>query len=238
MYLFYKCTDPACAFGVHVSGTADELNILMKQEHICPKCKRVLKYSPTFTGYDKREVMKMGFKEFYGAVNGMGLPNETVTHKEPVVAMLRACQIVDVDAEEVEGRCIINRLTLDNGVTLHFAASGYGAAVFKATRGEDYASFWSKRKNIKQPLRGRELTEKHCPRGCGNTTNDGEVHGWLRKNPDPISNLGKRATVSAIGGCQPESQGHTKMVRPAITREAWWSCAEGKKESGEDDSSK
>jgi len=234
MYLFYKCTDPACAFGVHVSGSARELEILMGQQHVCPKCKRVLKSSTTFTGYDKREVLKLGFKEFYGAVNGMGLPDETVTHKEPVVAMLRACQIVGVDADEVAGRCIINSVTLDNGVTLHFAASGYGAAVFKATRGEDYASVRSKCKNIKQPLRGREFTEKHCPRSSGDAIDGGQVHGWVRKDPNPTGDHDKSTAVSTVGGNKCESKSHTKVVCPTIKREAWWSSASEEKSENED----
>ena len=238
MYLFYKCTDPACEFSAHVSGSPTELDILMSQEHVCPKCKRILKNSNTFTGYYKRKVLKLGFKEFYGAVNGMGLPEETVTHKEPVVAMLRACQIINVDADEVDGRCIINSVTLDNGVTLHFAASGYGAAVFKATRGEDYASIWSKRKNIKQPVRGREFTEKHCPRSCGDTSNGSQVHRRVRKDADSPHDNGERTAVPAFGGYQSESEGYTKVVRPAIKREDWWSRSESKKEESKDEDTK
>lgn len=222
MYVFYRCVDPKCGFSAHVSGSRTELDILMGQQHLCPHCNSTLIASTTFQGHGNRNVKKLVFKEFYNAVNGMGFPNETVTHKEPVIAMLKACRVVDVDADEVDGRCIVNSITLDNGVTFYLAASGYGAAVFKATRGGDNASNWTDDKLYKQSVRGRKLAEKHCPRSSGDTSHGSKIHGRVRKDPDPLVHHDKGSVLPTVGGHKLQSKSSPEMVLKGSKGEANW----------------
>ena len=79
--------------------------------------------------------------EFWTASNGFGLPDEIVVGVESVQAMLLAHKVVAVDLEETDTkRAEVKNIKLDNGVTLHFAASGGGAVIFKATREKKNAS--------------------------------------------------------------------------------------------------
>lgn len=131
-YLYYLCINNECGFSAKVSLEPDEANTLSALGAECPLCGESLhKRSLHTAGHDYRELT---FKEFVYATNGLGLPEEIVTHLEPIVGMLESSKIVKVKAEEFDDRCVIKSVTLSNGVTLHFAASGNGAVVYKATR--------------------------------------------------------------------------------------------------------
>jgi hypothetical protein len=74
-------------------------------------------------------------EQFWQATHGFGLPDEIVTEPETVHAMLLAHRIVDTRLLKApSGRVIIDSVLLDNGITLHFTASGGGAVIFKSTR--------------------------------------------------------------------------------------------------------
>jgi len=131
-YLYYFCTNDECKFCAKVSLEPGEANTLSALGTECPLCGDSLRKRSLYTdGYDYRGLT---FKEFIYATNGLGLPEEIVTHVEPIVGMLESSKIVKVKAEEFDDRCVIKSVTLNNGITLHFAASGNGAVVYKATR--------------------------------------------------------------------------------------------------------
>ena len=131
-YMYYVCSK--CNFYVRVTGCIDELDDLARKEYSCPECDVRLEVNGK--RLPGRTFVVLTKSQFISAINGMGLPSETVTHVEPIVAMLKSSRVVDVKAFERDGRCFIHEISLDNGVTLHLAASGYGAVVYKATRGK------------------------------------------------------------------------------------------------------
>lgn len=237
MLVFYRC--PSCGFEARVSGKTRELEFLVNQKHDCPICVAGLNRVSLSSA---RKAESFSFQEFYSAVNGLGLPNETVTHIEPVVAMLKACQIIDVDASEVDERCIIHSVTLDNGVTLHMAASGHGAAVYKATRRKDDASSRTKFSLHEQYFRGQGSAEKHGARRNRDTDSGGEVHRRLREDSDEAGGDDRRSTVPSPPGCERQGEGRAEMAGEANRREAEWPTVaekedpeeEGKAERGSD----
>lgn len=87
-----------------------------------------------------KDAMKITGKQLYQAVNGMGLPDESPTNLESVVAMLIAHPIKSVGAEEVGGKVYLHELHLSNGVTVHLSSGHKGAQVLKLTKGKPNAS--------------------------------------------------------------------------------------------------
>lgn len=233
MLAFYQCKH--CGFGARVSGERKDIEFLVHEEHHCPVCECGIQRT-TASSMWNMTVKRLTFQEFYNAVNGMGLPNETVTHKEPVVAMLMACKIESVDASEVEERCIINSVTLDNGVTLHFAASGYGAAVYKATRRGIDASSRTKYVLHEQYFRGPSTPKKHSARGGGDANPGGEVHRRVREDADASGGDDRRTTIPSPPRHQRESEGLPEVAHNSNRREGEWPASpkEEKDQEAED----
>lgn len=123
-----------CPYVFRVFGDDEEIRELTERWYECPACKKRLESGfgkPPGVLYSSDDLSP---KEFLDYVNGLGLPDETVTHVEPVMAMLKSSPIEQVKAHERDERLIIQWVRLENGVTLHFAATGHGATIYKATR--------------------------------------------------------------------------------------------------------
>jgi hypothetical protein len=130
--LYFKCSE--CDFYTEVPVDDKSKKLLVSGETLkCCVCDNAL-IGSRIPFDDGGKPIHLSFGDFYKAVNGLGLPIQSVTSKEPIVAMLLAHKIVDVDITDAGDRCVINSISLDNGAVLHMAASGFGAAVFKVTR--------------------------------------------------------------------------------------------------------
>lgn len=128
--LTMHCLKCEKAFLVH--GDEDLLKKCVETEASCPHCETDLAMGRGSSNY---EGVELDVADFWRAVHGFGLPDEVVAGHEAVEALLLAHKVTAVDVNKtVTGRVEIRSLTLANGVKLHFAASGAGAVIFKATK--------------------------------------------------------------------------------------------------------
>lgn len=216
-YVYYHCN--GCQFLAKVVGTWSEIldltkfaeNETYRSLYVCPLCGQHqligLAHKPPGGA-----VQDLTFEEFSNAIKGLGLPEETVTHIEPVVAMLKSCRVVDVKATEVDNRCVLSQLTLSNGITLHLAASGNGAVVYKATRGTHASSRTSECRN-QQQIRGRVAAKEHGARGVPSSCVCCEVHGRVRQDSDAAGSDSGGAALPPGHCCVGESESDTEVVR-------------------------
>lgn len=205
-----------------MDGKEEQLDLLTSEGRSCPSCGCQLVIR---TSISNRSARRFTFQEFYSAVNGLGLPNETVTHKEPVIAMLLAHRVVAVEAREIDERCIIDSITLDNGVTFHMAASGYGAAVYKAIRRKPDASLWTEHELYQQYLRGHSSPKKHRTRGARDANPGCEVHGRLREDADAVGGDDRRTTIPSSPRREREGESRSELAGEADSREDGRSAA-------------
>lgn len=125
-------TCAACLKGFRVHGNKELLKKCVEVEARCPHCDTQLE-----VGYSSksREHIELDVGDFWRAVHGFGLPDEVVAGHEAIEALLLTHRVAAVDANKTRtGRVEIRSLTLANGVKLHFASSGEGAVIFKATK--------------------------------------------------------------------------------------------------------
>lgn len=131
--MFVRCSSCQGTFkleGEHEALDADLANGAVA----CPLCSEWSASAVTVRMGDaaKHHLTK---QEFWAASNGFGMPDEVVTELEFVEAMLLAHKIVSVKLRHsASKRVIVDALILENGITLHFTASGDGAVIFKSTR--------------------------------------------------------------------------------------------------------
>lgn len=100
----------------------------------CPLC---FQLAVSMTSFTMGEPVghQLTAQQFWMATNGFGMPDEIVTEPEAVEAMLLAHKIKKVKLHHsASRRVVVEELELDNGITLHFTASGEGAVIFKSTR--------------------------------------------------------------------------------------------------------
>lgn len=129
----YRCQ--ACGHtSKHVTASLKEIKYKLRKLFDCPECGETKAFERQAVSSLHPVDHSITADQFMFYVEGLADPGEVVTQQEPVVAMLLAHMVVEVDAESTDDRCVINSLTLNNGVKLHFAASGKGAVVWKATR--------------------------------------------------------------------------------------------------------
>lgn len=141
MSMFIECDNKECDFSAKVSGLPYEMSKLIRYGQYCPQCNEPMELLPSDANVeDFSPKYELSYSQYFAAVNHLGLPQEVVSCKEVVSSMLLAHKVVEVDIEEKFDRCVVNSLTLDDGVTFHFAASGMGAVIFKATRRNTNAS--------------------------------------------------------------------------------------------------
>jgi len=133
--MFLRCH--SCDAKFDLRGDHEPLEEDVKKGAVkCPMC---FDYSVVLTSVKNKlkgqvptELTK---QQFWAATHGFGLPDELVTEPEVVEAMLLAHRVKKVNlAKTVSGHVVIYELGLDNGITLHFTASGAGAVIFKSTR--------------------------------------------------------------------------------------------------------
>jgi len=110
------------------------LNDLNRGPVKCPVCFSV-SVVPTTIRKTGQPIAELTAQQFWTATNGFGMPDEIVTEPETIEAMLLAHRIKGVKLHHtVSRRVVVSELELDNGITLHFTASGEGAVIFKSTR--------------------------------------------------------------------------------------------------------
>lgn len=79
--------------------------------------------------------IRLNAVEFFRALCGFGTPEEIGIEPESIRAFLLSTQVTDMLVKRApSGRTILDRLDLDNGVSLHLAASPHGAMIYKITR--------------------------------------------------------------------------------------------------------
>ena len=112
---------------------------IFRSKGTCPRCKEGLL---SITGYDKKFSHKVDVtaEDLWKAIHGLGLPGEEagVDSVEHILKTYKVDSFSILSSNRSE-RCIINSITFrkeDDVKTIHFAASGEGAAVFKVTTEE------------------------------------------------------------------------------------------------------
>ena len=123
-----------------VSGAEEEeyTQLLMEYRgaYPCYKCdKGMIIMLPSAPRPEKSDE-RMTAKQFYLAIQGFGSALERMAPKT-VLELLVDGTGAAVKSRETEGpspRLIVEELIMRNGFTLHFAASQYGATVYKVTR--------------------------------------------------------------------------------------------------------
>lgn len=74
-------------------------------------------------------------QELFQAFLGYGLPDELGTEPEVVSALLLSSSIVSLRTRRSpSGRTVLDRIDLENGLSVHLASSGHGPTVIKVTR--------------------------------------------------------------------------------------------------------
>jgi hypothetical protein len=134
-----KCTFTcfACSHDFRVIGDEELLRKCVSVDPKCPHCEGALKLGSAMVerGHTTTE---LAVGDFWSAIHGFGLPEEVVAGPEAIEAMLLAHMVVEADVKKTTtGRVEIRSLTLNNGVKMHFAASGEGAVIFKSTKEEE-----------------------------------------------------------------------------------------------------
>ena len=126
---------PECHEQFQLAGEHEALmNDLNKGPVKCPVCFSV-SVVPTTLKKTGQLVVELTAQQFWVATNGFGMPDEMVTEPEAIEAMLLAHKIKKVKLHHsASRRVVVDELELDNGITLHFTASGEGAVIFKLTR--------------------------------------------------------------------------------------------------------
>lgn len=135
---------------------------MLRERHSCPLCaKGVLR--PTLDRGGTGKLLELTPKEMLDYFNGLGLPEEQAT-PEIVEELLNSNKVVGADLSVVmnAGRCVVERLRLDNGKVLHFAASGDGAMIYKVTEEDD-------------ARKGTELRDHSCEEGTEEHTSGRET---------------------------------------------------------------
>lgn len=133
----YKCGN--CGVAASVRSDPNDLMIggRLHSETNCPQCDRKMSKITLERDSDPNAISVDEFMFFQAR---LARPGEVVTQRDVVTAMLLAHKIVKVDATNINDRCVINKVLLDNGVWLYFASSGLGAVIWRVAKdkeGED-----------------------------------------------------------------------------------------------------
>jgi len=151
MIQFYACD--SCLTVVRVSGDHESMPLvtdhsLWKDGHPCVRteCSSQMYRLKNYEGacvmdaskYGVFRILNLTAEECFSAMCGYGLPGEVGSEPENVKALLLSSAIVDVSTcTSPSGKTVLDRLDLNNGVSLYLAASSYGPVVFKITRRRD-----------------------------------------------------------------------------------------------------
>lgn len=139
------CTNAACSAAFRVMGDPGELHPLVGTEseywpnrYTCPACEfpamGVLE-----TSIDVRTLKNLRdieVQELFQALNGLGLPEEQDCSIDAVTKLLLEQHIAKVVGHHIAGtaRFCLERLELDNGQKMYFAAGSHGATVYRITK--------------------------------------------------------------------------------------------------------
>ena len=132
----FCCDRCAVLFSIDDPGQDQgRLERLLSSEPNCPMCfDHVLRPTTIAQGY--KITLTLSAEQLWLASNGAGLPEQRAG-KDRLEKIIYGSRIVEADlVEHTYGRCVIEWLRLDNGMTLHFALSGSGPTIYKVTTGE------------------------------------------------------------------------------------------------------
>jgi len=138
--IYIACTSTSCSFTAGVqAGEEAELDNLVgvnsdwyPDKYPCPVCGEACAVSTALPA-ESKEVAHLTVQEAFAAFSGAGLPNEQECSAARVKALLLEKRIEDVRVRHIRGtgRCTVERIVLEGGVTLHLAASAHGACVHR-----------------------------------------------------------------------------------------------------------
>lgn len=129
MTMIFRCS--VCEVAYHVIGPIEQLNALVTQSgYPC--------FVSSCPGYLQRQTsglrraIAIDVSAFFRAVNGFGFAAGSPASLESVEKLLLEKRVIQVFARDVGDpeRTIIDRLVLDGGIKLHFAASAKGACIY------------------------------------------------------------------------------------------------------------
>jgi len=135
-------TCPECNVLFAIDGDLPEegyVELLLRGTFACPLCGKAAVQATLGAG-NFFDVVRLGPRALWAYLNGLGLPKD-VADWRTVKGLLMSHKVTDVvfdcGAPISPGRCIVERILLDNGKTLHFAPSGAGAMIYMVTEEED-----------------------------------------------------------------------------------------------------
>jgi hypothetical protein len=93
---------------------------------------------PTLTVMAKdrrlKKPLRIGGKELYQAVNGLGLPDEIPSSSELIQALLKSETVKKAIIEDSNGRLYLHELHMSGGTIIHLTGGLKGAEVLKVTK--------------------------------------------------------------------------------------------------------
>lgn len=146
--IIIACQD--CATAVRVTGEHEELNHLLGEmntewypnKYPCPTsgCKGKAEFVEGVEPVALRAMTLYDLTphEAFGAFHGLGFPEERDCGRTAVEKALLENRVVGVGCALVRGanRSVVYHLKLDNGVTVYFGSSPFGAVVYRIGKTE------------------------------------------------------------------------------------------------------
>jgi hypothetical protein len=143
---YFVCKD--CLTGLRVSGSDAEVRTLLvppwyPHDYPCPNCEGKMSYvGPNVASESlaKLNIHNVTALEAFPLFYGLGLPEERDCGETAVRGALVGSVVQSVEVTQVRGhnRAVIHSITLSNGLTLHMAASGEGAVVYRIASRRSY----------------------------------------------------------------------------------------------------
>lgn len=133
-----------CRSALRVLDDAEEVHRLVGEQsefwpdkYPCATCehnaKGMLEMYAVPKALEHFDVTTVTAAEAFAALHGLGLPKERDCKLLAVAEYLRGNSVSDVRGVTVNGRAVVESITLSNGLCLHFGASSHGAVVYRVT---------------------------------------------------------------------------------------------------------
>jgi hypothetical protein len=147
--IFISCTVERCAFVARIlvedDQEADQLvgpsSDWYPDRYPCPLCGERCVFS-TKCLKEGGNIRDLSVREAFIAFNGVGLPGEHECSASRVQQLLTEHRVTEATTRHISGtpRCVLSKITLENGIVLHLGSSVHGAVVYRISEPSSYVA--------------------------------------------------------------------------------------------------